>query len=55
MTITDYLLKLGLEELVVGFESGSLTPYLLAGFKERAIDAVCMDARKLSPILALKE
>jgi len=52
--IADYLLRLGLEELVVGFESGSLTPYLLAGFKGRAIDAICMDARKLSPILALK-
>lgn len=52
--ITDYLSKLGLEEMTVGFESGSLTPYLLTGFKERAVDAICMDARKLSPILALK-
>ena len=52
--IANYLSKLGLEEITVGFESGSLTPYLLAGFKERAIDALCMDARKLSPILALK-
>jgi transposase len=52
--ITDYLAKLGLEEIVVGFESGSLTPYLLTGFKERAIEAICMDARKLSPILELK-
>jgi transposase len=52
--IADYLLRLELEELLVGFESGSLTPYLLAGFKERAVDALCMDARKLSPILALK-
>ena len=52
--IADYLEKLSLEEMTVGFESGSLTPYLLTGFKERAIDAICMDARKLSPILALK-
>jgi transposase len=52
--IADYLSKLGLEEMSVGFESGSLTPYLLTGFKERAIDAICMDARKLSPILSLK-
>lgn len=52
--IADYLSKLGLEDTIVGFESGSLTPYLLTGFKERAIDAICMDARKLSPILALK-
>lgn len=52
--IADYLSKLSLEEMILGFESGSLTPYLLTGFKERAIDAICMDARKLSPILALK-
>lgn len=52
--IADYLEKLGLEEMTVGFESGSLMPYLLTGFKEKAINAVCMDARKLSPILALK-
>lgn len=52
--IADYLLKLGLKEITIGFESGSLTPYLLTGFKERAIEAICMDARKLSPILALK-
>jgi transposase len=45
---------LNLKEITVGFESGSLTPYLLSGFKERAIEAICMDARKLSPILALK-
>lgn len=43
--ISDYLSKLNLEEMSVGFESGSLTPYLLTGFKERAIDAICMDAR----------
>lgn len=52
--IADYLLKLSLDKMVVGFESGSLTPYLITGFKEKAIDAICMDARKLSPILALK-
>ncbi len=52
--IADYLSKLCIEDMTVGFESGSLTPYLINGFKERAIDAVCMDARKLSPILALK-
>lgn len=52
--IADYLSKLGLEEMIIGFESGSLTPYLLAGFKEKAMEAICMDARKLSPILALK-
>ncbi len=52
--IAGYLSKLGIEEMIIGFESGSLTPYLLTGFKERGIDAICMDARKLSPILALK-
>ena len=52
--ITDYLSKLGLEEKIIGFECGSLTPYLLTGFKEKGVDAICMDARKLSPILALK-
>jgi len=52
--IADYLSSFNLEEKVVGFESGSLTPYLLTGFKERGIEAICMDARKLSPILALK-
>ena len=51
--IADYLKKLDLEEMTVGFENGSLTPYLLTGFKERTIDAICMDVRKLSPILAL--
>lgn len=52
--IADYLSKVGFKEMTIGFESGSLTPYLLTGFKERSIDAICMDARKLSPILALK-
>jgi len=53
-SIADYLSKFNFEEMVVGFESGSLTPYLLTGFKERSIEAICMDARKLAPILALK-
>jgi len=52
--IADYFSKLGLKEIVVGFESGSLSHYLVTGFKERAIDPICMDARTLSPILALK-
>lgn len=51
--IADYLEKLNLEEMSVGFESGSLTHYLLEGFKERGIDGICMDARKLSPILTV--
>jgi len=52
--ITNYLGKFKFEDMVVGFESGSLTPYLLTGFTEKGIEAICMDARKLSPILALK-
>jgi len=43
--IADYLEKLSLEEMTVGFESGSLTPYLLTSFKERAVNALCVDAR----------
>lgn len=39
---------------LVGFESGSLAHYLAQGFKERAIPAVCMDARKMSAILSLR-
>jgi len=40
--------------MVVGFESGSLSHYLVNGFRERAIDVICIDARTLSPILSLK-
>jgi transposase len=52
--IADHLLKFNFDEMVVGFESGALTPYLLTGFKERGIEAICMDARKLAPILSLR-
>jgi predicted NBD/HSP70 family sugar kinase len=38
--IGDYLEKPGLEEMIVDFESSSLTPYLLRSFKERAIDPI---------------
>lgn len=50
--IADYLDKKGIKDCMLGFESGSLTSYLMIGFKERALHAVCMDARKLSPILS---
>ena len=50
----DYFSKIGLQELVVGFKSGSLSHYLVTGFRERAIDPICIDARTLSPILSLK-
>ena len=52
--IMDYFSKINLQEIVVGFESGALSHYLVTGFKERALDPICMDARALSPILALK-
>lgn len=53
-TIADYLDKKGFKSCLLGFESGSLTHYLISGFKERALNAVCMDARKLNPILSMK-
>lgn len=52
--LADYLEKLNFKEIQIGFECGALTMYLLEGFKERDLEAICMDARKLSPILALK-
>lgn len=52
--IADYLDKKGFKNCLLGFESGSLTHYLIQGFKERALDAVCMDARKLSALLSMK-
>ena len=52
--LADYLQKTGLEIALIAFESGSLSHYLLNGFKERALPTVCMDARKMSAILSLK-
>lgn len=52
--IASYLDKKGFKDCLLGFESGSLTHYLMTGFKERALHAVCMDARKLSAILSMK-
>ena len=52
--IADYLSKTNFKNMIIGFESGSLSHYLISGFQERAINAVCMDARHLNPILALK-
>lgn len=52
--IADYLDKKGFKDCLLGFESGSLTHYLMTGFQERALHAVCMDARKLSAILSMK-
>jgi transposase len=53
-SIADYLDKKDFRDCLLGFESGSLTHYLITGFKERALHAVCMDARKLNPILSMK-
>ena len=52
--IINYLNKMEIKDFQVGFESGSLSHYLMDGFKEKGISAICMDARKLSPILKLK-
>lgn len=52
--LADYLQKTGLQISLIGFESGSLSHYLLNSFKERALPALCMDARKMSAILSLK-
>lgn len=52
--IVDYFSKHNFKDIEVGFESGALSHYLITGFMERAIDPICMDARTLSPILALK-
>jgi transposase len=52
--LADAIEKTGLKIELVGFESGSLAHYLVQGFKERAIPAVCMDARKMSAILSIR-
>jgi transposase len=52
--LADAIEKTGLKIELVGFESGSLGHYLTQGFKERALPAVCMDARKMSAILSIR-
>jgi len=52
--LNNRLPKINFNEVLIGFESGSLSHYLMEGFLERALPAVCMDARKLSPILSIK-
>lgn len=52
--LADAIEKTGFKIELIGFESGSLGHYLDQGFKERALPAVCMDARKLSPVLELR-
>jgi transposase len=52
--LADAIEKTGLEIELVGFESGSLGHYLTQGFKERALPAICMDARKMSVILSVR-
>lgn len=50
--IADFLNQKGFKDCILGFESGCLTHYLMKGFKDKALHAVCMDARKLNPILS---
>ena len=52
--LADAIRKTGLEIELVGFESGSLGHYMLRGFREQAIPAVCIDARKMSVILSVR-
>lgn len=52
--LADAIEKTGLKIQLIGFESGSLSHYLACGFKERALPAVCMDARKMSAILSIR-
>lgn len=52
--LADAIEKTGLTVELVGFESGSLSHYLMQGFRERALNAVCMDARKMSAILSVR-
>ena len=52
--IARYLFKNKFEDIIIGFESGSLSHYFITGFAEKGLNAVCMDARKLQPILAIK-
>lgn len=52
--LADAIEKTGFKIELVGFESGSLSHYLTQGFKERAMPAVCMDARKMSSILSVR-
>ena len=52
--LADAIKKTGLKIELVGFESGSLGHYLTKGFKERALPAVCIDARKMSTLLSIR-
>lgn len=52
--LADAIEKTGFKIELVGFESGSLSHYLMQGFRARTMNAVCMDARKMSAILSLK-
>lgn len=52
--LADAVEKTGFKIELLGFESGSLSHYLMQGFRERALNAVCMDARKMSAILSVR-
>ena len=51
--LADAIEKTGLKIELVGFESGSLSHYLMQGFRERTLNAVCVDARKMNAILSV--
>ena len=52
--LSDAIESTGLKIALVGFESGSLSHFLQKGFKERALNVVCVESRKMNAILALR-
>ena len=52
--LADAIEKTGLQIELVGFESGSLSHYLSQGFKERVLNTVCIDARKMHTLLSIR-
>jgi len=52
-TLADAIENPGLKIELVGFESGSLSHYLMQGFRERTLNVVCVDARKMNAILSV--
>ncbi len=51
--IVNAIEKTKLDIELLGFESGSLSHFLMQGFRERGAPAVCVDARKMSAILSI--
>lgn len=52
--LADAIGNAGFKIELIGFESGSLSHYLLKGFRELGMPVVCMDARKMNSILSVR-